>query len=325
MKKILLITTGGTIASSDEGKGFSPSAGGDELLSHIPEVKNLYDIHILSIMQIDSTNMTPSLMIKIAHTVEEYYEQFDAFVIAHGTDTMAYTASLLSSILKGLNKPIILTGSQIAMGEENSDAPKNMRDAFKMAAEDIAGVYIVFGGRVILGTKAVKTKTHSFEGFESINADYIALSNQGNIEYTDYGKGIKNIPITEPFRCLPKISENVAVIKLSPGMPKEIINSVAQYCDAIIIEAYGMGGVPFTTPNLQEEIKKIQQSGKIVAIASQCLYEPVDLSVYEVGMKMQKTNILSAEDMTTEAVVAKLMWSLGNSKNIEEAEALFLS
>ncbi len=324
MKKILLITTGGTIASSSSEAGLVPSASGEELLKHIPEIKGLYDIHVLPIMQIDSTNMSPSLMAKIAITIKEYYGTFDAFVIAHGTDTMAYTASLLSYMLKGLDKAVVLTGSQIAMGEEGSDAPRNMRDAFKLASENIAGVYIAFGGRIILGTRAVKTKTHSFDGFESINADYIAFVDKEKIEYTDYGKQIKNNPIIDQFQCLPKLSHKVAIFKISPGMPKELLKLVVQYCDAIVIEAFGMGGIPFLDPDLQEEVLNIKNSGKLVVITSQCLYEETDISVYEVGVRMKNAGVISAKDMTTEAVVTKLMWSLGNSHNIKEAEALFL-
>ncbi len=325
MKKILLITTGGTIASSQTEEGFAPSASGEELLAHIPEIKGLYDIHILPIMQIDSTNMSPALMTKMVETIEKYYKDFDAFVIAHGTDTMAYSASLLSYMLKNLGKVVVLTGSQIAMGEESSDAPKNMRDAFKLASEDIAGVFIAFGGRIILGTKSAKTKTHSFDGFESINGDYIAHIDKEKIEYTPYGQTLKNKEISGNFECLSAFSDKVAIIKLSPGMPQGIIYSVASHCEAIVIEAFGMGGVPFLSPNLQEEILAVKQQGKLVIIASQCLYEETDISVYEVGVKMQKAGILSAKEMTTEAVVMKLMWVLGNTKNIADAEKLFLS
>lgn len=325
MKKILLITTGGTIASSQTKDGFAPSASGEELLAHIPEIKGIYDIHILPIMQIDSTNMSPSFMAEIGATIKKYYGNFDAFVIAHGTDTMAYTASFLTYMLKNLSKAVVLTGSQIAMGEEGSDAPKNMRDAFKLASDDMAGVYIAFGGKAIEGTKAVKARTHSFEGFESINADNIAFIDKEKINYTAYGKQVKGrLPLGD-FKCLSSFSDEVAVIKLTPGMPKEIIKSVASHCKAIVIEAFGMGGVPFLSPNLQDEVLAIKAQGKLIVIASQCLYEETDISVYEVGVRMEKAGILSAKEMTTEAVVMKLMWSLGNSKDIAEAESLFLS
>lgn len=324
MKKILLITTGGTIASSDSGDGFLPTASGDALLAHTPKVKELCDVDILPIMQIDSTNMTPDLMAKMAETIAQYYHKYDAFVITHGTDTMAYSAGLLSYMLKNLGKPVILTGSQIAMGEENSDAPQNMQNAFMAAAEDIAGIFIAFGERLILGTNAVKTKTHSFDGFESINKDYIAFFDAEKIIYTDYGRQLKNRPVLGNFSCHPQYSDKVAIIKLSPAMPKMLITEAAKYCDALVIEAYGMGGIPFTEPNLQQAVTQVQKAGTLVVIASQCLYEAVDLSVYEVGVKMAEAQILSAGDMTTEAIVTKLMWALGNSDNPQQARELFL-
>lgn len=325
MKKILLITTGGTIASSDSGEGFLPTASGDALLAYIPEVKEFCDIDILPIMQIDSTNMTPDLMAKMAETVAQYYMQYDAFVITHGTDTMAYSASLLSYMLINLAKPVILTGSQIAIGEDNSDAPANMRAAFMAAADDIAGVFIAFGGRLILGTSAVKTKTHSFDGFESVNKDYIAHIAQGKISYTDYGQQVKDKAVVGNFSCKAQYSDKVTIIKLSPAMPKEIIENATKYCDALVIKGYGMGGVPFSEPNLQQAVMKAQAGGTLMVIASQCLYEAVDLSVYEVGVKMAEADILSAGDMTTEAIVTKLMWALGNSQTTQQARALFLA
>ncbi|MFV0320766.1 MAG: asparaginase [Alphaproteobacteria bacterium] len=325
MKKILLITTGGTIASSDSGEGFLPTASGDVLLAHTPEVKEFCDIDILPIMQIDSTNMTPDLMAKMAKTIAQYYTQYDGFVITHGTDTMAYSASLLSYMLTNLAKPVILTGSQIAIGEDNSDAPSNMRHAFMAAADDITGVFIAFGGQLILGTSSAKTKTHSFDGFESINKDYIAHFEQGKILYTHYGQQFKGKAVAGEFCCKAQYSDKVAIIKLSPAMPKEIIEDASKYCDAIVIEGYGMGGVPFSEPNLQQAVMEAQAGGTLMVIASQCLYEAVDLSVYEVGVKMADADILSAGDMTTEAVVTKLMWAFGNSQNTQQARALFLA
>ncbi|MFV0431289.1 MAG: asparaginase [Alphaproteobacteria bacterium] len=325
MKKILMITTGGTIASQMSESGLKPKSSGDEILSYIPKIKELCDIVIEPLMQIDSSNMTPALMAKIAQKVYKNYDDYDGFVITHGTDTMAYSASLLNYMLKNLSKPVIFTGSQISISEENSDAPQNLQDAFIAAISDISGVFIAFGGRLMLGQNAVKTKTHSFDGFESINQDYIAHFKDRHMTYTCFGQKFTHLEYKSPFTLMDRFSDKVAILKISPAMPKQVIENAAQYCDALIVEAFGVGGIPCQEPNLQQIIIEAQKQNTLIVIASQCLHEAVDLSVYEVGVKILKENILSAKEMTTENIWAKLIWALGHSKNLADAQKLFLA
>ena len=150
MKKILLLTTGGTIASSDTGSGLMPVAGADRLLNYVPDINKICNLYTMSVMNIDSTNMTPELMMKLAQAVSDNYDKYDGFAITHGTDTMAYSAAALSYMLQNLGKPVVFTGSQLPIEAEGTDAINNLSDAIHFACENICGVYVVFNGIAII-------------------------------------------------------------------------------------------------------------------------------------------------------------------------------
>ena len=179
MKKVLMLGTGGTIASEVTPSGLAPALTSAELLRCVPEISSLCSVTCEELFSIDSTNVTPAHWLTIARAIRAHYEEYDGFVIAHGTDTMAYTAAALSYLIQYSPKPIILTGAQKPIVFENTDSKTNLADAFRCAVSDLCGVMIVFNGRVILGTRARKTRTVSLQAFSSINYPELAVLQNG--------------------------------------------------------------------------------------------------------------------------------------------------
>lgn len=322
MKKILLIATGGTIACSDEGNGLTPHYKVDDLLSHIPQVKDLCHISGKAIMNIDSTNMNPKFWVQIAQTIYDNYNEYDGFVVTHGTDTMAYTSSALTYMLQNVGKPIIITGAQYSIEEFGTDAKQNLADAIRFSLEDIPGVFVAFDGKIINGTRAMKVKTKSLDAFESVNYPYIAHIKYGKIYYDNdiHKKLLSNI--NEELIFDSSLCTDVLVIKLFPGIEPKIFDFIKKEYKGVIIESFGIGGIPFENFDITSKVKELIDSGVSVVVTTQCLQEGVDLNIYEVGKKLAESKIIFAKDMNTEAIVAKLMWALGKSQNIDVIKKL---
>lgn len=321
MKKILLIATGGTIASAESEDGLTPSIDVKQLLSYIPEIDSICQLEGVSIMSVDSTNMNPALMVNIAEAVKEYYEEYDGFVISHGTDTMAYTAAAMTYMLRNLEKPVVLTGSQIPIEALYTDAKKNLSDAIRFACEDIVGVYVAFGGSIISGVHAMKIKTRSADAFESVNFPVIAEIKLGKITYNQaltYGDHWEKlrVQITGEFSVETKLCQEIFVLKIFPGIGTEIFDFIRDNYKGVIIESFGIGGIPNVDHDIVSKVHELVEAGLAVVITTQCIYEGIDLEIYEVGQKLAKQNAIVAGDMTTEALTMKLMWALGNYENI---------
>ena len=184
MKNILLIATGGTIASKDNGNGLTPLIDVNVLLDYIPVIRQKCHVTGISLMNIDSSNMDTSHISSISECIMNNYNDYDGFVITHGTDTCAYTAAALSYQLINLSKPVILTGSQLPIDVEKTDAVMNLTNAFIYSCEDISGVFLAFSEKLIKGTCAKKIKTKSFDAFESINFPYIAAIRNNIVKYS---------------------------------------------------------------------------------------------------------------------------------------------
>lgn len=208
MKRILMIGTGGTIASQISGNALSPQLRPDELLALVPAISKLCEVECVSLFNVDSTSMTPAHWVQITKCVRDNYDKYDGFVISHGTDTMAYTAAALSYMIRGSKKPVILTGAQKPINFESTDSKVNLLDAFTCAcSDDMCGVNIVFNGRVILGTRARKTRSKSYAAFSSINYPYIATLQDGVLmQY------IKPEGLEKPQFCT-ELNTNVGLIK----------------------------------------------------------------------------------------------------------------
>lgn len=321
MKNILLIATGGTIASVSTDHGLVPGTSGKEILSYVPEAESVCHIDVKQILNLDSTNLQPEHWLKIVRGIQEVYDQYDGFVITHGTDTMAYTAAALSYLIQNSAKPIIITGAQKPISAPITDAKKNLMDSIRFAARDnVSGVYIVFDGKAILGTRARKVRSKSYSAFESINYPVAAFIDDRRIlQYVEENDNHSQVTFYY------EINPRVFLLKLIPGMEPDILRYIGERCDAIIIESYGVGGIPFYNKrNFLEELKQLTMSGKIVVIATQVMLEGSDAEVYEVGFKaVNQYNILQAYDMTVEAAAVKLMWILAQTHQFEEVKKLF--
>lgn len=316
MKDILITATGGTIASKDIDSRLVPAIDADRLMTYIPECREKCNVKGLSIMNVDSTNMNPQLISKIAEAVYDNYKEYDAFVITHGTDTMAYSAAALSYMLKNLSKPVILTGSQLPIEAHGTDAIKNLSDAIHFASEGVCGVYIVFGGAVISGTHAVKMKTKSFDAFMSVNCDNTARIENGNIVYNRTYNTLENV--NNDFYIDTKMCQNIINIRMFPGIETKIFDYIKDNYRGVIIEAFGMGGIPNNDNDVVSKIHELAENGIAVVITTQCMYEGVNLDVYEVAKELSGENIIVANDMTTESITMKLMWALAHFNNIKD-------
>ena len=211
MKKILMIATGGTIASEMTPSGLAPELNPQQLLSFIPRIAEVCEVECLQLYSLDSTNIRPQHWLGIAAAVRENYDQYDGFVISHGTDTMAYTAAALSYLIQGSPKPIVLTGAQKPIWFDSTDSKRNLTDAFLYACRGCGGVQIVFNGKVILGTRARKTCSKSFQAFSSVNfPDLAVLQDEHLLQYIVNDCGEK------PVFC-DKLDTNVGLLKLIPG------------------------------------------------------------------------------------------------------------
>lgn len=323
MKRILLIATGGTIASKRTENGLAPLISSEELLGFVPAAKNFCTIDTKQILNIDSTNIQPEHWQLLVETIKEFYDSYDGFVICHGTDTMAYTSAALSYLIQNSPKPIIITGAQKPIDMEITDAKTNLLDSLRFAASPYAhGVSIVFDGKVIAGTRARKVRTKSYNAFESINFPYIATISDNRI--VQYIK--ENCPCSYPA-FYTNIDPKVFLLKLIPGMWPDILPVIGKHYDAVIIESYGVGGIPSDCQrNFLEEVDKLVNDGKVIVMATQVMHEGSDMSVYQVGQIAKKTyGIIESFDMTLESVVTKLMWILAQTSDIAKIKAMFYS
>lgn len=320
MKKILLLTTGGTIASSESEEGLVPSLTSQDILSYLSYQKTEIAITCEDILRLDSSNMQPEEWIKIARRIAEVYHEYDGIVLSHGTDTMAYTASALSFMLRNLPIPLIITGSQLPLMHPLSDGVDNIRTAFQAAMEDIMGVYVCFDRKIMLGTRAVKVRTMNFDAFESVNVEPAGIVDSRGLHFQ------KEL-LVQPkgkFRLEDQLCTDVYLMKLTPGMNPEIFDALSNMkYKGILIEAFGAGGIHFIRRDLISKLEEIVQKGIAVVVCSQCLYENSDFSIYQTGQKVLKQGVIQGYDMTSEAAFTKLMWAIGNTTSMEEIRKVF--
>lgn len=307
-KKILLIATGGTIASRKSDNGLCPQIAPEELLSYIPQAAERCDIEAIQPFNIDSSNMEPSNWKELVAVIRERYEAFDGFVIAHGTDTMAYTAAALSYMIQNTKKPIVITGAQKPIDLEITDAKSNLLDSFLYAADNQSqGVSIVFDGKVIAGTRAKKVRSKSYNAFSSIDFPCLAVIQDGNVM-----RYIPMLPYEEDVHFYDELNENIYLMKLIPGIHPGMLAEIFACYDAIVVESFGVGGIPQSIAgDFYRLCRKYPE--KLVVMATQVAHEGSDMTVYEVGHDIKRQcRFLESYDMTLESVIAKTMWMLGN-------------
>ena len=322
MKKILLLATGGTIASKPTASGgLAPAITSEELLSFVPKLAKLCEIDAVQLFSLDSTNVGPEQWQQLVHAIRQNYDAYDGFVIAHGTDTMAYTAAALSYMIQNSAKPVVLTGSQKSIYNRDTDARNNLYRTFLYASSDFAwGVQLVFDNKVILGTRARKTRTKSFNAFSSI--DYPETAVFRDMRLIPFLRRPDPMP---PVQFYEQLDPAVFVLRLVPGMRADIIPLLAPHYRALVVESFGVGGLPGGEHG--EMYARLQDwctSDRLAVFTTQVPHEGCDLAVYEVGRSVKELpGVLEAKDMTPEAVAVKLMWALGQTTDRAEAMRLF--
>ena len=320
MKKILMITTGGTIACIKTSSGLIPHATPEELLKEVEIVNSFCKPTGINLMCLDSTDMLPSDWLKIKECIQKNYNDYDGFVICHGTDTLSFTASALSYLIQNSKKPIVLTGAQKPISTDSTDARNNLIDSFRYASHEHAkGVVVVFDGKVISGTKAQKIRSKSFNAFNSINFPEIAKIVDGNIFQYIYQD------IVEDVKFYDSLNEKVSIVTLTPGMNKNIIDAYFKENDAVIVSSYGTGGIPNRENySILDRIQYWLGQGKILVMATQVQQEGSDMSIYHVALRTkEKVSFLEAFDMNLPSVLTKMMWILSITNDKEVINELF--
>ncbi|MDO4321963.1 MAG: asparaginase [Lachnospiraceae bacterium] len=308
MKRILFISTGGTLASSHSAHGLAPGLRISDILKKIEGLTEGFEITEEDLFMLDSSNIQPEEWAELAKKIYRCRWDYDGIVIIHGTDTMAYTASALSFALQGIEIPVVLTGSQVSIENPIADATENCRAALHMAASGLPGVYVAFNRKIIMGTRASKVRTRSFDAFESIDYPYAAKINSNGLVINP------SVVPRSGSQCILQnsFSTDVFLLKLFPGISPAIFQQCADMkIRGIYIEAFGIGGLPFIRRNLTEAIREVVEQGTVVAVGSQCLYEGSDFTVYEAGRQVLDCGVVETFNMTSEAAVTKMMWALG--------------
>ena len=306
MKNILLIATGGTIASRKTAHGLRPALSGEDVRAAIGAVDAA--IEVIDLLSLDSTNIAPSHWQTIARKAADCRTDYDGFIITHGTDTMAYTAAALYYMLENIDRPVVITGSQRPLGTDGSDAEQNLRLAYEAACSGFAGVCLAFGGRLIHGNAAKKMYSLADDAFRSIGRAEIDLT-------------APSAP-SAPFRLHDALDERVAVIRLYPGMkPITIDAHIASGYRGIILEGYGCGSVPGddAQESFLPSLDRAKTRACTVVLTTQCIYDGADLSHYEVGVRAAELGVLSGGTLPIEALYVRLMQLLAN---IPEGETL---
>ncbi|MEX2601957.1 MAG: asparaginase [Balneolaceae bacterium] len=310
MKKINLIQTGGTIAMQEgrEGAGLDRERWLDLLNREIPELSGIAELTIDPLFFLDSSDLQSEHWSTLAGHIQNRSESFDGFVILHGTDTMAYTASALSFLLCGLMKPVIFTGSQVPMSQRRSDARRNLVNAVELATLPIPEVAICFNDQLFRGNRTTKMSIGDFDAFASPNHPPLA---EVGVEIT-----IANVirPEGPPVELRPEFNDQIFLLKLHPNLDPVLLSALPMdQLRGVILEAFGSGNFPMKGKyNLLPYIQSCREAGVDVVITSQAPYDAVDLTLYESGRAALDLGAVSAGDMTTEAVITKSMILYGN-------------
>lgn len=314
-KNILFILTGGTISAQDSDHGLVASAINQELTAILNASEMTFDYEAINLMSIDSTNMQPANWAEIAQLIQEQYQRFDGFIIIHGTDTMAYGAAALSYLIQNSAKPIVFTGAQVPLAKIGNDGVKNILDAVAYTLSDEGySVSIVFHGEVLLGTRARKVRSRSYQAFQTIDfANRAVVRSQKVLNILDRNPSLPEV------RFYQQLDERVGLLKLTPGLPAHIIAAYLDIVDVLIIEGFGIGGIPqLAHLNYAQQIKDGIERGKYIILTTQVPMEGSDYEVYAVGQSiLGQAHIIETSNITSEALVMKAMWALAYSDNFD--------
>ena len=314
--KVLLIYTGGTI-----GMNRNPLTGAlepfdfEHLLQNVPELKQ-FDTEIATYQfqpPIDSSDMSPRLWTELSHVIADNYHQYDGFVVLHGTDTMAFTASALSYMLENLTKPVIFTGSQLPIGQLRTDGKENLITSIEIAAaKDEQGralvpeVGIYFNSRLLRGNRTTKQSADEFNAFESFNYPHLV---DAGVNITYHRERILQPQLDKPLTPHFRLDNNVIIFSLFPGIREDLIRHIIHTPNlkAIVMRTFGSGNAP-QSPWLLQALREGCRHGKVIVNISQCMQGRVEMGRYDTGFRLQEAGVISGRDSTVESAVTKLMF-----------------
>lgn len=319
---LLILYCGGTIGMRQDARtsALQPQLTVEELIEYAPLLKTEFSIETRTITNLDSTNIQPHHWTEVSEAIAEEYGNFDGFVVIHGTDTMAYTASALSYALGSLGKPVVITGSQVPPEILGTDAISNMVNACLAATMDFAEVAIVFGTKILRGNRSMKVSESERNAFISpVFPELGSIRLQPEISYANITRRHGGaLDLKSGF------GGNVCVLKLVPGLDPEIITSIMDAdIDGLILESFGPGNIPNREHNLLPHIKAAREKGIPVLISTQCIYGTTRMYLYEVGQSAMELGVIPTGDMTPEAAYVKLKWALGQTKESKAVEKIF--
>lgn len=328
--QLLVIYTGGTLGMDYDENGALVPCPFDQVIARVPVIKELnVNLSVISYLEpIDSSNVSIGHWQSMAQTVYDAYDRFDGFIVLHGTDTMAYSASALSFMLEGLNKPVIFTGAQLPIASPRSDGQDNFITSLEIAADKANGLPVItevcvfFNHLLLRGNRSKKVESQHFDAFESEN--YPILAEAGiSIDY--------NHAVLKPFQhsileLNTAMDERVAILKLFPGLSERLIESLLsnEYIKGIVIESYGAGNVP-NHPSFSKLLKEATDNGKIILNVSQCNGGRVLHGKYETSIGLSSAGVLSGRDLTSEAAITKLMYALKRYKKDSEVKKCLIT
>ncbi|HEY0157352.1 MAG TPA: asparaginase [Thermoanaerobaculia bacterium] len=322
-KRVYIVYTGGTIGMKRTRSGYVPASGYlQSQMTHMPELRHesmpSYTVHEYDPL-LDSSNMTPAEWVKIARDVESNYDRYDGFVVLHGTDTMAYTASALPFLLGGLRKPVIISGSQIPLCEIRNDARENLITSLMLAANyAIPEVCLYFGGKLLRGCRSTKVSADGFAAFDSPNfppLGTVGIDIEVNWDLVRAARGSKKIAVPELRRPV------VSALRLFPGISPELVRNVLRPpLQGLVLEAYGVGNGPDQDRAFIGALTEAAARGVVIVDCTQCLSGTVDLHEYATGSALARAGVISGFDMTAEAALAKLYVLLGRGYSPERVK-----
>lgn len=308
MPKIQLLHTGGTLGM--KGSPLEPDQFSEALTESVPELAQIADVESTIVCNLDSSDMTPTLWSKLAGAIEEGRETYDGFVIVHGTDTMAFTASALAFALPGLDRPVILTGAQRPLAALRSDARRNLTDAVTLATMPICEVGICFDGLLLRGCTSTKSSVHDYRAFDSPQCPPLARLG------VDVGLQDHLHQPAQPFQCLPKFDDHVVVIHAIPGMRSSLLEAALAQEDlrGIVLVAFGLGTIPTKFDPIAPVLQRAIDRGVDVLVVTQSV-GAVKLGKYHNSLDLLHMGAIEGGAMTLEAATTKLMHALANFDN----------